>query len=353
MYFLRRRSLTTMVTTALLLSVALPSMAGDDASIIADEVSVAVAEATVVADEATAVADEATIAAADEATGTVVEATVVADEAPAVPELTQVEVVTPDYKQMKTFMERVSVNQRGRPAIKYKQVRELNLSFFQTYEDYLVNMDSDSLSADDRLAYWLNLQNFLVVTAVTFDTKKTNLKSLRGTGTKPGKLWTKDRVTIGDEIYSIADIEAKIVSENKNPNVIYGLYQGVKGGPCLSSTPYEGATVNARLAELGEQYVNSRGIVEPNKSVVTLTPIYEWHKTALFADNDKEVFTHVKNHSSTHLRGRLNRATEVKYTKLNYTTDDFVPEKLSQRKRSSPSRPVPTQRPPSGGGYGS
>lgn len=307
MFFSKSRSFMTLATSALLLSVALPTLAEDETT--------AVTKATIVA------------------------------------------VTTPDYAPMQNFMDQASLNERGRPAIKFKQLRDSEPRFFQSYEEYLVNVDYSSLSDDDRLAYWLNLQNFMVVKAVTFDTKKTSLKSLRGTAAKPGKLWTKDRVSIGGDDYSIADVEAKIVSEFNNPNVIYGLYQGVKGGPCLSSTPYTGETVNARLAELGMQYVNSRGIVEPNKSVATLTPIYDWHKTTLFNGSDKEILAHVKSHASTNLRGRLNRATEVKYTKLNYVTDNHVPQKDAGRPRGNSSRqrqaPAPRPAPSGGGSYGS
>ena len=265
-----------------------------------------------------------------------------------------VAVEAPDYDPIQAFMNQSTSNVRGRPAINFKQLRSTEVSYFQSYEDYLVSIDSENLSADDRLAYLLNLQNFLVVKAVTLDTKKTNLKSLRGTATKPGKLWTRERVTLGGQAYSIADIEAKIVSEFKDPNIVYGLYQGVKGGPCLSSKPYEGATVTARLAELGQQYVNSRGIVDPDKSVVTLTPVYDWNKAALFSGSDKEILAHIKSHASTNLRGRLNRATEVKYTTLSYVIDNYVPEKQVKRRSANPPRQAPAPRPaPSGGSYGS
>ncbi|MEP6342354.1 MAG: DUF547 domain-containing protein [Maricaulaceae bacterium] len=269
------------------------------------------------------------------------------------------EVLSPDYALMQDFLARSTSNQRGRPAIAFKQLREAEPSFFQNYEDYLVGLDANSLPDDDRLAYWLNVQNFLVVKAVAFDTKKKSLKSLRGTGGSPGKLWTKDRVTIADQSYSIADIEAKIVAEFKDPNIVYGLYQGVKGGPCLSSTPYQGETVTARLAELGGQYVNSRGIVSPEKSVVTLTPVYEWQKTALFKNSDKEVLAHVKSHALTNLRGRLNRAHQVEYTKLNYAIDIHVPQKQGTRSKAnrqnqgSQRRQQRPQQPSGGGSYGS
>jgi len=94
-----------------------------------------------------------------------------------------------DYTAMNLFMERVSKTERGRPSIAYKIVRENGSEFLDEYEVYLSGIDSTALSDDERLAYWLNVQNFLVVKAVTLDTKTTKLKSLRGTGAKPGKMW--------------------------------------------------------------------------------------------------------------------------------------------------------------------
>lgn len=268
-------------------------------------------------------------------------------------------VASVDYSLMNRFMEKLSVNERGRPAMAYQHIRDNALPVLDEYEAVLTAVDVDDLEGDDRLAYWLNLQNFLVVKAITVDTKKTNLKSLRGSGAKPGKLWTKQRVTLSGQSYSIADIEAQVTSEFKDPNVIYGLYQGVKGGPCLSETAYEGESVRARLAELGARYVNSRGIVSPSKGVVTLTPVYDWHKAALFNDDDKAIMKHLKGHANTALRGRLNTGRELKFTKLNYLADNYIVPKgtsaAAPRPRQAPPAPRPPQqqRPRGGGGFGS
>jgi len=263
-----------------------------------------------------------------------------------------------DYSMMTQLMEKLSVNERGRPALAYQHIRDKALPALDEYEAILTSVDVEDLTGDDRLAYWLNLQNFLVVKAITTDTKKTNLKSLRGSGKKPGKLWTKERVTLGDKSYSIAAVEAQVTSEFNDPNIIYGLYQGVKGGPCISETAYEGETVRARLAELGARYVNSRGIVSPSKGVVTLTPVYDWYKPSLFNSDDKAILKHVKGHANTALRGRLNTGRSLKYTKLNYTADNYVVPKgtavTAPRRRQAPTAPRSPQQPrPRGGGFGS
>lgn len=264
----------------------------------------------------------------------------------------------PDYSPMAKFMEVASANSRGRPSIAYKPLRKQDIEFFDSYEAYLAGIDVEPLSQDDQLAYWLNLQNFLAVKAVTQDTSKTNIKSLRGTRPKPGKLWTQDRVTLQGQTYSLVDIETKIITQFDDPNVLYGIYQGVKGGPCLSDKPYAGDTVNDRLAELAKHYVNSRGIVTPQKRKAYLTPIYDWYKAELFDDNDKTLLTHIKSNASTSLRGRLNTVREIDFTKLNYDIDNFVPEKQvrgndAPRQRQAPQRqPVPSGG-SGGGGYGS
>lgn len=249
------------------------------------------------------------------------------------------EAVGVDYSLMTQFMEKLSANERGRPAIAYNLVRDNARSVLDEYEKTLIDADFESLSGDDKLAYWLNLQNMMVVKAIANDTKKTNLKSLRGTAARPGKMWTKQRITLAGESYSIVDVEAKITAEFNDPDVMYGLYQGVKGGPCLTETPYEGETVRARLAELGGRYVNSRGIVSPKKGVVTVTPVYDWHKDALFGGDDKEIMKHVKSHAITALRGRLNTGREIKFTKLNYTVDNYVLNKPKERARTVAKRP--------------
>lgn len=267
-------------------------------------------------------------------------------------------VIAPDYAAMSTFMLANAVSERGRTNIRYKKLRKDSPAFFDEYEAYLVGIDVAALTPDDQLAYWLNLQNFLAVKAVTLDTKKTSLKSLRGSGSKPGKLWTKERVTVGGQAYSLADIDNKLVTGFDDPNVLYGIYQGVKGAPCLSETPFDGASVHERLSELAKIYVNARGIVSPEKGVANVTPIYDWYNADLFGDDDKALLSHLKTNSETRLRGRLNTVRKINYTKLNYELDVFTPQQRAKagdrpRKRSGSSAPRPTSSGSGGGGGGS
>ena len=183
-----------------------------------------------------------------------------------------VEVSSPiDYSDHDLLMERATINKGGRPRVAYDFLREQEVDFVGNNVSFLAEQDISNLSEDDRLAYWLNLQNMVTVHAILQDgKKKKSLKKLRGTADAPGKLWTKERVTIAGQAMSLQDIETKLLTEFDNPNIIYGIYQGVRGGPCLMRKAYRGATVNETLAQNAKQYVNSNGIVTVSYTHLTL-----------------------------------------------------------------------------------
>lgn len=234
-----------------------------------------------------------------------------------------------DYAATELFHSKFSVVDKGRARIAYKAVRKNAETFLNGYVDYLSQHNVDNLSKDEQLAYWLNVQNTLVIQAVSFDTRKSSLKKLRGTAEKPGKLWTTPRFNYGGETLSIADIENRIVSNFEDPNVLYGLYQGVRGGPKLNPKAYEAATVRETLSKAGRTYVNSKGIVKSENDIVKITPVYFWHKDALFGNDDTKLIEHLKSHARPRLANNLYKAKTVDTLTLNYRVDNYEPPRTN------------------------
>ncbi len=243
-----------------------------------------------------------------------------------------------DYSLMALFMEKFSVVERGRTKIAYSETRRQGKPFLTAYVEKMAAEDISVLSRDGQLAYWLNLQNILVIKAITDDTKKTKLNRLRGTGASPGKLWTKPRVTIDDATFSIVDIENKIMASwPDTPDLIYGLYQGVKGGPCLNKIAFTAANVHDELSKAAKQYINARGIVKVSGGTAHVTPIYDWYKGGLFGADDRSVIAHIRSHAAPTLANRLSRTHELAMVKLNYRVDNYVAQAQAAN--------IPTSRP--------
>jgi len=266
-----------------------------------------------------------------------------------------------DYSTFDGLMDKISVKQNGRPRIAYEHVREHAMELLEAYLAHLAVQNVADLAKDDALAYWLNVQNILVVKAITDEgKKKKDLKKLRGTGDKPGKLWTVPRITISGQKMSIYDVEQKILTEFDNPNVIYGLYQGVRGAPCLNDTAYRGSNVQALLERNAKRYINSIGIVRVNNDIVEVTPVFLWHKDILFGQDDKVLIDHLKANAEPTLKSHLYRGRTFASAGLNYRVDNYAAKTTKSRgtevRQKAPQRQRPRQQSPQvprGGGYGS
>lgn len=230
-----------------------------------------------------------------------------------------------NYSFYDDLMSRASSNQGGRSKIAYDFLRDQKVDYFGNYISSLTRQSATSLSKNDQLAYWLNVQNAVTIHAVIQDGKKAkSLKKLRGTPEIPGELWTKSRVTIAGQSMSLQDIETKLLTEFDNPNIIYGLYQGVRGGPSLSPTAYWGSVVQERLADKAKEYVNSKGTVSAKKDVVKVTPIFSWYQDKVFGGDDATLLAHLSANAEPKLKSKLAAGKSLKTSNLNYRLDEFV-----------------------------
>lgn len=249
-------------------------------------------------------------------------------------------VTSVDYSFYDEFIKRAAVTQGGRPRLAYDFLRKQNQDFVGNYVLRLSSYDVRSLPKNDQLAYWLNLQNIVAIDAILKDGKrKKSLKKLRGTGGEPGSLWTKPRVTVAGKALSLLDIENKILTEFDNPNAIYGIYQGVRGGPSLTSKSYRGNTVEEMLAQNAKRYVNANGIVSVKKDIVRVSPVYFWYKDSIFDAAESAVLEHLKTHAYPTLKGDLYRGKSLKAVSLNYRIDNYeAPSQAIDVNRSRPTR---------------
>jgi len=237
-----------------------------------------------------------------------------------------------DYSTYDTIIKKVAVNEGGRPRLAYDFIRKQNNDFVGQYVSQLARQDVGTLPKNDQLAYWLNVQNIVTIDAILKDGKrKKSLKKLRGTAEAPGPLWTKPRVTIAGQNMSLQDIETKLLTEFDNPNIIYGIYQGVRGGPSLTPTAYRGASVDEMLEKNAKRYVNSKAIVSVRNNVVEVTPVFFWYQDNTFQGEDGALLEHLKAYAHPNLKSELYRGKSSKTSSLNYRLDNYNIEKAARQ----------------------
>ena len=188
----------------------------------------------------------------------------------------------------------LTVAEHGRTLVAYDVAYAQALPFFDEYADYLAQIPVETLNRDEQLAYWLNTRNFLLVKGLAEERRIRGFKKKRGTPTDPGKFWTETRITVSGQALSLQDIETQILFAGwDNPNIIFGLYQGVRGGPPLPREPFTGANINAELAEAARRFNSESRNFRVRGETVRISSYFDWYFDLAYAGDEAALRSHL------------------------------------------------------------
>ena len=209
--------------------------------------------------------------------------------------------------------------------VKRTTADEGNRFYFETFVDneegrQLLSTIRDSLeqlpaevslkyfSRDEQLAYWLNLYNITLLNEVVDVFPKRNLKKIL-VGKK--SILSKPLLTVSGIPLSLNDIQFTILKNNydSNPLVIYGLYQGIIGGPNIRRRAYTGKDVWRALENNAIEFINSnRGTYSREDSDdFAVSSLYDRNR-AYFPNFNADLHTHLLGYLKGYERTRLENA---------------------------------------------
>lgn len=185
----------------------------------------------------------------------------------------------------------------------------------------------------EQLAYWLNLYNVTLLDEIVKIYPQRDLEDeLEG---RKSLLNRKLLKVAGVEL-SLNDIHHKILMPkfDNDPLIIYGLYQGIIGGPNIRREAYKGETVFAALKENAYEFVNSnRGTYADRGGVFRVSSLYE--RNEAYFPNFK---TDLKAHLYQYIIGDMNYyLEESKKIRTNISNWDITDLYGSKRKSGSSS----------------
>ena len=166
-----------------------------------------------------------------------------------------------------------SIGTRIKPRVKRSTLYEGNRVYF---ESFAANDESRRLLRDirksleqlpdteplkyfnrsEQLAYWLNLYNITLLNEIASVYPERYLEDLL---VGEDSILNKKLLSVSGVRLSLNDIQHTILKNNYNndPLILYGLYQGIIGGPNIRRSAYSGKNVYRALADNAVEFVNS------------------------------------------------------------------------------------------------
>ena len=147
----------------------------------------------------------------------------------------------------------------------------------------------------EQLAYWLNLYNITMIEQLI---KLYPQKDLEDEFIGAGSILDKKLLTVSGIELSLNDIQHKILMPkfDSDPLIIYGLYQGIIGGPNIRAKAYKGDSVFQSLKDNAYEFVNSnRGTYADNRNVFRVSSLYERNQQ-YFPNFETDLTKHLHNY---------------------------------------------------------
>ncbi len=227
---------------------------------------------------------------------------------------------------------------RMKPKIR-RTANEGNRFYFETFEEeeaaraFLRDIQTsleqlpaeaplEHFSREEQLAYWLNLYNVTVLNEVIELYPKNNLKKYVS-GKK--SFFNEKRLNVAGVPLSLNDIQYTILMQNydRDPLIMYGLYQGIIGGPNIRKSAYTGADVYRALKNNALEFINSnRGTYGESGKTFRVSSFYKRNKV-YFPDFDKDLSAHLLEYIEGSERTALQAASKLKANIDDWSVNDL------------------------------
>ena len=196
-----------------------------------------------------------------------------------------------------------------------------------TIKNYLENLPLDTplnlYNKDEQLAYWLNLYNVSIINEVVKASPKRVLKPLL---TGDSSILEQKLLNVAGVELSLNDIQHKILKTQyeSDPLILYGLYQGIIGGPDILKTAFTGKNVYRLLEKNAINFINSNRGTTVNKRFHTVRTSYFYQLNAdYFPDFNSDLKQHLLRFANDDVSGEIKLANELNPSITNWKVTDL------------------------------
>jgi len=240
------------------------------------------------------------------------------------------EVAVPSHAKtgtrMKVSVKRSTLTEGNRfyfeTFVNNEEAQQLFNSIRNSLEQIPDEVSLEYFSRDEQLAYWLNLYNVTVLNEIIKVYPKRNLKEIL-VGKK--SILSKKLLTVAGISLSLNDIQFTILKQNydNDPLIIYGLYQGIIGGPNIRRRAYTGSDVYRALKNNAIEFTNSnRGTDGNNENDFRVSSLYDRNRV-YFPDFNSDLSAHLLAYVEGYELAELQQATIIKPDINNWTVTDL------------------------------
>ena len=180
----------------------------------------------------------------------------------------------------------------------------------EDYVNYLSKqVPQQSWTVQEQLAYFINVYNANTIKLIIDNYPLKSIKDISSP-------WLKNRIKIGDEEFSLADIENGILRKMNEPRIHFAINCASASCPKLLNEAYTAKNVMDLMEKATLEFINNTDKNEIASSNIKISEIFKWYKND-FTENGT-LIDYINQFSKT----KINANTEINYKDYDWSLND-------------------------------
>ena len=126
----------------------------------------------------------------------------------------------------------------------------------------------------EQLAYWINAYNAFTIKLIVDHYPVTSIKDI-----EDGNPWDKKWIALGDEVYSLNNIEHDIIRPQfKDPRIHFAVNCAALSCPPLYNSAFSAERLNTQLENRTKAFIADRTYNRITESVAEVSKIFDWYQ---------------------------------------------------------------------------
>lgn len=182
---------------------------------------------------------------------------------------------------------------------------------FKEYFDSLsLNSPNSTTSKTERIAYWVNLYNAIVMKMVIDNYPIKSINDIK-------KPWKQKQIKIEGISYSLDDIEHNILRKIEEPRIHFLLSCAAKSSPKLWNRAYTGENLMAALQVKTEEYINDKNINVVSARDAKISKVFEWYQDDFNKGNIVDFF-------NIYATVKIKKNSKISYLEYDWSLNEKV-----------------------------
>jgi Protein of unknown function, DUF547 len=208
-----------------------------------------------------------------------------------------------DYKNYNTFLKKYVSNSGN---VNYDKIKANKAELDAIADQFQNNRPAEKWNNSEKMAYYINLYNVYTIDAVI---NKYPVKSIKDIS----NVWDKKNIPQGKMLYSLSDIENKILRKMGDARIHFAINCASFSCPKLENEAFVPEKLEKQLENAAKGFINDKTKNQISEKEIKISNIFDWYSSD-FKD-DGSIIEFLNKYSSI----KIDKKAKTRYLDYNWS----------------------------------